>query len=252
MVADLWAKPWHQEPAERVSQLLAGAPVLEVERREGFVCVEGPDRYRGWMKEEDLAPYRSPKGEVRVIGLPYAFLYDAPDSPWPRETTYMGTQVEVCGTLHGRCRVLLPNGTWFVPAPCLRPVKAANDPVDLPTLLQDARRFLGVPYLWGGGTARGVDCSGLVQLLFRMQGRVLCRDSHQQVRHGTPVELDAVQPGDLLFFGRSERGLPTHVGLALSKEEYIHAQGGAVGRVHISRLEEAIVAGRLWGARRIH
>ncbi len=90
---------------------------------------------------------------------------------------------------------------------------------------QTAMRFLNVPYLWGGKTLCGMDCSGLTQVSFLLHGIKLPRDSNEQAERGTVVEFitDAI-PGDLLFFD-NESGVINHVGILLEPGKIIHASG---------------------------
>jgi gamma-D-glutamyl-L-lysine dipeptidyl-peptidase len=67
--------------------------------------------------------------------------------------------------------------------------------------VHEAERFVGVRYLWGGLSAWGYDCSGLVWAVYRAHGITIPRDADPQFRHGTPVSLNALKPGDLLFYG---------------------------------------------------
>jgi gamma-D-glutamyl-L-lysine dipeptidyl-peptidase len=88
-----------------------------------------------------------------------------------------------------------------------------------------ALQFLNTPYLWGGRSSMGIDCSGLIQIAFKMAGINLPRDAAQQVNSGFPVDLiNEAQPGDLCFFDNYE-GIINHVGMILDEQYIIHAHG---------------------------
>ena len=100
-----------------------------------------------------------------------------------------------------------------------------------PDTLALVRRFIGVPYLWGGRTPFGFDCSGLAQAFYGFMGVNIPRDADQQFQAGAPV-VGAPQPGDLLYFGESRedaRRPITHVAISLGGDEMIHANGAAWG-----------------------
>ncbi|MCS7173266.1 MAG: LysM peptidoglycan-binding domain-containing C40 family peptidase [Armatimonadetes bacterium] len=111
-----------------------------------------------------------------------------------------------------------------------------------------ARRFLGVPYRWGGTGASGFDCSGFVYAVFRQFGLFLPRTSFEMFGVGRPVSPP--EPGDLVFFTTYRPG-PSHVGIYLGGGFFIHASS-AGGRVRIDSLQDGYYRARFVGARRAY
>ena len=100
----------------------------------------------------------------------------------------------------------------------------ADEPQGVEQIIKKAFTFLNAPYLWGGKTIFGIDCSGLAQVLYRVGGVSLPRDASQQVEKGELVEFGNHQKGDLAFF-QNDEGKVTHVGILISEESIIHASG---------------------------
>jgi cell wall-associated NlpC family hydrolase len=96
-----------------------------------------------------------------------------------------------------------------------------------------AMKFINSPYIWGGRIPSGIDCSGLTQLVYKIRGIAIPRDSYQQAEAGKDISfIDEAVPGDLVFFG-DERGRISHVGMILSQGLVIHASG----RVRIDTID---------------
>ena len=87
-----------------------------------------------------------------------------------------------------------------------------------------ALSFLNSPYLWGGKTKFGTDCSGFVQSVFKIYGKILPRDSYQQALVGIEVNVENSKAGDLAFFGKKIDAI-THVGILISNKRIIHSSG---------------------------
>jgi cell wall-associated NlpC family hydrolase len=108
-----------------------------------------------------------------------------------------------------------------------------DKPITKDELVATAKKFLGIPYLWGGTSSKAIDCSGFTSTVYYMNGTLLQRDASQQTKYGKEITTDykwkQLQPGDLLFFGRKATdSLPervTHVALYIGDSEFIHASG---------------------------
>jgi cell wall-associated NlpC family hydrolase len=103
-------------------------------------------------------------------------------------------------------------------------------------LVETARSYLGVPYLWGGASAQGFDCSGLTMSVYRLNGLQLPRSSRDQYEAGSQVSRDELRPGDLLFFSTNGTGRVSHVGLYAGDGTFIHApsRGRTISQAKLS------------------
>lgn len=222
-VADLRAEP--EARAERVSQLLLFTQCQVLEKRENWWRVQGPDGYVGWIKTGQLAEGDLPH-PVWKTAVPMLEVHEirsgrlvgrmALDTRFPGEALQEGV------------RFRWPTGEEVL-VPRAKVVPAVWNGT-LQDLLTIGRRLVGIPYLWGGTSTFGFDCSGLVQRLFHFVfNRWLPRDSCDQRRVGEAVaSLEELQPGDLAFF-------PDHVGIWAGEGTLIHASGtlGMVSMTHL-------------------
>lgn len=236
-VADVRREP--DAAAELVTQALLGVPARVLAEVEGWRQVRLPD-YEGWIATPDLAAPAETPDRVAVVTTLQAPIYLDAASQQTRDTAIVTTVLPVLESspTNGRVCVALPGSLCGWLDTTSVELRAAREPFPRGTVddvLARARRMLGVPYLWGGTTPRGTDCSGLVQLCWRHAGVTLRRDAHQQyesipyaVAHG---ELRA---GDLAFFARDGRII--HVGLMLDGTRMLHADGTVRHQVTINGL----------------
>jgi cell wall-associated NlpC family hydrolase len=128
-----------------------------------------------------------------------------------------------------------------------RPVPRSNGDLRA-NLVATAQGYLGVPYLWGGTTPQGFDCSGLALAVYRLNGLELPRASRDQYEAGQPVPQDQLRPGDLVFFATAARGEVSHVGIFIGGDLFIHAPGRG-HRITRDHLGEAYFKERYLGGR---
>ena len=232
-VADLRAAP--DASAERVDQAHFGERLTVLGGRDGWVYVQGEDHYFGWIRSGDMLQYTNLVSGPHVVTSLFADVREEPDGASAVIARVpVGTQIHETtgrrerddGWLEFGPFATARSGTGFI---AVRDVTSVLDlPHRTPTgseLVATARAFLGTPYLWGGISGDGIDCSGFVQQVYRLNGVGLDRDADQQALEGRPV--DAPIAGDLLFFGTPA---VTHVALSLGGDDFIHApmRGGAV------------------------
>lgn len=200
----------------RDRQLLLGAAVTVIDRRQGHAFVRADrDGYCGWVAEAAVGPGPMP---THWVAAPATHLYSAPKvQAAERAVLSLGSRLCVTGQ----------TGAWtetplgFVPTCHLRPVGIfAPDPVAV------AESLLGTPYLWGGNSRQGVDCSGLVQLALHAAGVQCPGDSDLQLALGQALTEDnALRRGDLVFWAG-------HVAMVVDSNRVIHANGHTMSVVY--------------------
>jgi cell wall-associated NlpC family hydrolase len=212
--------------AEQATQLLNGA-VVEVLWQEGNWCfARQMDGYLGWT----YVPYLTEApalDHTHLVIDPVVLLRDAPHNQAALVTRVLGGTAICVADVSGQwALVSLAGGQQgWLPVESLRAVAALPQEAGprRAQLVEDAFRMIGVPYLWGGSSANGIDCSGLAQLTHRWIGITLPRDADMQFAAGQPVE-PPFAPGDLLFFGEGgEDRHITHVTISLGGWAIIHS-----------------------------
>ncbi|HET8946575.1 MAG TPA: C40 family peptidase [Candidatus Polarisedimenticolia bacterium] len=289
-VVNMHAAPRPTSPV--VSQAILGTSVLVIRRSRGWALVVTPDRYRGWMRTPALrrdrrhmqvvevrsllanvyagqdVTTRAPiavlpmLARVEISGAPAPTLRAGGTSP-RRASRVAGAAHEERGGVVGTSdwqRIHLPDGRtgWAQTADLHPPVGKSGRRVLSRTtgraaeIVATALRFVGLPYLWGGITTFGLDCSGLVQLAHRAVGVVLPRDADLQWadRRLSPVTPRGIRPGDLVFFG-PRRGTITHVGIAIGRRAFVNATTRRRPEVRIDRLDDPYWKKLFRGARRL-
>jgi len=255
--------------SERVTQALIGEPLVAEGGQKDWYYVQTWDTYRGWIPNyamrllDDGSRTYASTGPVAVVRSLWAEVREQPSELATIVTkATVAAELEITDSTGDWVELRLPDGKMgFVRKSDVKLVdKDKAVAIWLPTpdkIIETACRFIGVPYLWGGTSPFGLDCSGFVQLVHRIHGITLLRDAGIQA--GDPrcqrVEREDVKMGDLVFFGKpphvEDLKAITHIGIAMDNDRFIHS-GGRCG-VHISRFDDPASPyfGRYWGARRM-
>lgn len=254
-VANMYSAP--TEDADVVSQAIYGTNVAAVEDKDGWIKVRTPDDYTGWMPAASLRRGRAyaATGRIAQVDSLFTNLYREPDvtKHQPMLTLPFEARLEVVAEPEKNSRwiqVRLVDDRlgWIQRGDVL----FDPQPLSVDATLELSRRFLSLPYLWGGTSTFGYDCSGFVQMLCRRRGVILPRDAQPQAGFSgmTPVERADLRPGDLLYFGRSS-GRITHTGMYLGEGLFISATTHERPMVRIDRLEDDYWAKLFVAARRL-
>lgn len=218
----------HAQPsflAELISQMVNGRQVEQLEERDRWIFARQPDGYLGWTYRPYLTSQAS-SAPTHLVAAPISLLRSAPEQTAPLMSRVLAaTPVRVEAVERGWARVTLAGGSeGWAPAADLRAVASlpADPSARRQQIVQDAAAFVGVPYLWGGTSALGIDCSGFVGLAHRLAGIELPRDADMQFASGRVADPPFL-PGDLLFFGGEGERKVTHVALSLGGWRILHS-----------------------------
>jgi hypothetical protein len=234
-VANLRTQAKHS--GELTTQVLLGMPLRVLDKDDHWYLVQTPERYIAWLDEGAFVRGNRAmlqnyyQQSLAMVNEPLLAASSLPTGGEQLRDLSSGGLV-VAGEKLGQMQsVLFPDGRrGYVPASALIELKRMKDRAQKLETTLLARQFYGAPYLWGGTSAKGMDCSGFTKMSFLMNGYVIPRDASQQVHVGTEVPLSEdlvdLEKGDLLFFGNlrtdgSQR--ITHVGFYLGGGRFVHA-----------------------------
>lgn len=241
----------HRHASELVSQAILGTQVKVLQKSGEWYRIQTPDKYISWTDDDGLAlknfqDLDAWKISPKIIYLKeFGFSYKTPDeNSMHVSDLVLGNILKLVAEEGEYYKVEYPDGRIaFVPisesAKYDLWLKSINP--DAKKVIKTAYRFMGLPYLWGGTSAKGVDCSGFTKTVYFVNGILLPRDASQQILTGERVDtengFENLKPGDLLFFGRkAEEGQKekiTHVAIYIGNMEFIHA----AGKVKINSLD---------------
>lgn len=245
--------------ADVVSQAIYSTNVTILEQDGAWLKIRTPDDYTGWVPSAAVVqtkPYAQ-TGRIAQVEALFANLYRETDitKHQPLLTIPFESKLEVVGEPQDS------GGRWLqVRLPDDRSAMVQTGDITLtphnntavPELVEWSRRFIGLPYLWGGMSTYGYDCSGFTQMLCRRRGYSLPRDAGPQADWDgvKAVEKADLQPGDLLYFGSSVKHI-THTGMYIGNGQFINATAYERPMVQICNLGDEHWTKLLVAARRI-
>ena len=224
-ICNLSIVPLRNEPAdtsELVSQVIYGDFFKVLEQRKQWSKIRlAFDKYEGWVDNKQYTElsegqYKSLKAETPKLSTDLVeFIEDKNKQLFP---------ISIGSGLNG---LSLLNHKYEG--------HTIDKKMEKSNLVQTAFTFLNAPYLWGGKTPFGIDCSGFTQMVYKLNGYKLLRDASQQASQGEALSfIEESEPGDLAFFDNNE-GAITHVGIIMKDNYIIHAHG----KVRIDRLDHS-------------
>ena len=235
-VANLRSKPAHA--AELISQAIMGTPVRVLKEDDGWLFIQTPDNYLSWtnqssveqMTRSEIADWRNAERIMFTgsCGIVYT------DSKLTAVTSDLvaGAVVIRKSVNQDVTEVGLPDGRLgYVSNEKWLNFKQWKDTVSLISnnMISTGEQFLGFPYLWGGTSSKGMDCSGFVKTICFLNGVILERDASQQINHGKEIDIssgwDSLQKGDMLYFGSKQPFRVIHTGIYIGDSEVINSSG---------------------------
>ncbi|AIE60161.1 C40 family peptidase [Bacillus methanolicus] len=217
------------------TQVLFGQEVLVTNEKDGWVEVIIPDQpsskdnrgYPGWIPKAQLQrkhDWKINQGPIAVVTAKKATLFSESEKPM-MELSYQ-TVLPVVQELDHWVKVETPSGFGLISAEKVH-IYQSQDEIPKGNgrdIVFAGEAFLGLPYLWGGMSSFGYDCSGFSYTMCKANGYTIPRDASDQAQAGKPVELEKIEPGDLLFFAYEEgKGRIHHVGIYYGNGKMLHS-----------------------------
>lgn len=200
--------------SEMVSELIFGETFTVLDGKENWLYIKLElDSYMGWIDSRAAMEL----DETQVYSLMVDDLYIKLFNKTGAFILNYGAEIFLNSE-----QITTVNGKFELPKKFLRKRRAFGDYKK--KILEDAHAFINIPYLWGGRSSFGIDCSGLIQIIHKVNGIVLPRDAADQATVGTEVKFAERKAGDLAFF-MNDHGTITHVGILSVKNKIIHSSG---------------------------
>lgn len=248
-VANLRSLPKHS--AELSTQAILGTPVSVYKKESNWYLIQTPDRYLAWVDSGGLTlmdntSFAAWKAAPKVVYLAIAgFSYEEPNETSQVVSDLVaGNILEDLGQVGNFHKVRYPDGRIaYIPNQNVMPYTtwlAKLNPTQ-EQLVDTGKKMMGAPYLWGGTSSKGMDCSGFTKTIYFLNGMIIPRDASQQIHTGLLVDdakdFSQLNPGDLLFFGKpatdTSKERVVHVGMWIGENQFIHA----AGNVHVSSVD---------------
>ncbi len=204
----------HEDTSEIVTQLLFGEIVTVIGIHNQWIKIRiYHDNYEGWVDNKQLLKISEEAFEsLSKIKKRQQESILKISTPWGKQNILQGSPVI---SANKSFKIDTNDFAWINKTPAL----SSKNIVEL------ALSYSNAPYLWGGRTAFGIDCSGFTQTIFHQMGLFLPRDASQQYLEGTKIEFNHQKAGDLAFFKSETTGNIHHVGIILPNQQIIHAHG---------------------------
>lgn len=221
------------------SQLCYGTEVEILDEEAKWVFTRQNDGYLGWIYKAHLSEGTA-SPVTHLVTAPACELRALPEVESEILTRGVSGAGIVVEEIRGEWAKVIANRTGWMSVSLLRAIRELPGSIEekRKTLIEDSSRMIGVPYVWGGISGNGIDCSGLTRLLHKWVGLDLPRDADMQHAAANPVE-PPFEIGDLLFFREVGKERPvTHVGISLGGWRMIHASQGRNG-VYVDDVQES-------------